>query len=166
MVLDGVSVRNSAGVMAFHATRRLTTLDVSEVLAAVEPRLRRQALVALGCLPGTRLRRLGDLRQAGERPPLSAVKTGLAFHTVPTMTYAANSAWQQLVVLTHNLLTNFQIESGACVESPSRKRTVLHVLQAIQSLRFAFFQPRCATGPSPRCRTTAAHGQSGNAADL
>ena len=55
------------------------------------------------------------------------------------MTYAANSAWQHLVVLTHNLLTNVQIETGAVRRTPSRKRTVLHVLQTIQSLRFAFF---------------------------
>ena len=43
---------------------------------------------------------------------IAQLKSGLAFHTVPTLTYAANSAWQQLVVLTHNLLTNFQIETG------------------------------------------------------
>ena len=70
---------------------------------------------------------------------IAQLKSGLAFHTVPTMTYAANSAWQHLVVLTHNLLTNFQIETGAVRRTPSRKRTVLHVLQTIQSLRFAFF---------------------------
>jgi len=70
---------------------------------------------------------------------IAQLKTGLAFHTVPTMTYAANSAWQQVVVLTHNLLTNFQIETGAVRRTPSRKRTVLHVLQTIQSLRFTFF---------------------------
>jgi hypothetical protein len=70
---------------------------------------------------------------------IAQLKTGLAFHTVPTMTYAANSAWQHVVVLTHNLLTNFQIETGAVRRAPSRKRTVLHVLQTIQSLRFAFF---------------------------
>jgi len=70
---------------------------------------------------------------------IAQLKTGLAFHTVPTMSYAANSAWQQLVVLTHNLLTNFQIETGAVRRHASRKRTVLHVLQTIQSLRFTFF---------------------------
>ena len=64
---------------------------------------------------------------------------GLAFHTVPTMTYAASSAWQHLVVLTHNLLTNIQIATGAVRRTASRKRTVLHVLQTIQSLRFTFF---------------------------
>ena len=70
---------------------------------------------------------------------IAQLKSGLAFHTVPTMTYAANSAWQHLVVLTHNLLTNFQIETGAVWRAPSRKRTVLPMLQTIQSLRFAFF---------------------------
>lgn len=67
---------------------------------------------------------------------LGQLKTGLAFHTVPTMAYAANSAWQQLVALTHNLLTNFQIATGAVRRKPSRKRTVLHVLQSVQTLRF------------------------------
>ena len=28
---------------------------------------------------------------------IAQLKSGLAFHTVPTMTYAANSAWQHLV---------------------------------------------------------------------
>ena len=70
---------------------------------------------------------------------IAQLKTGLAFHTVPTMAYAANSAWQQLVVLVHNLLTNFQIETGAVRRSPTRKRTVLPVLQSIQTLRFVLF---------------------------
>ena len=70
---------------------------------------------------------------------IAQLKSGLAFHTVPTMAYAANSAWQQLVVLVHNLLTNFQIETGATRRSASRKRTVLHLLQTVQSLRFVLF---------------------------
>jgi hypothetical protein len=67
---------------------------------------------------------------------IAQLKTGLAFHTVPTMAYAANSAWQQLVALAHNLLTNFQIATGSVRRKPSRKRTVLHVLQSVQTLRF------------------------------
>ena len=70
---------------------------------------------------------------------IAQLKTGLAFHTVPTMAYAANSAWQHLVVLVHNLLTNFQIETGAARRAPTRKRTVLPVLQTIQTLRFVLF---------------------------
>ncbi|MGH9578397.1 MAG: transposase, partial [Terriglobales bacterium] len=67
------------------------------------------------------------------------LKGGLAFHTVPTMAYAANSAWQQLVILTHNLLTNFQIETGAEPRRRSRKHTTLPVLQTVQTLRFVLF---------------------------
>jgi len=70
---------------------------------------------------------------------IAQLKSGLAFHTVPTLSYAANSAWQQLVVLTHNLLTNFQIETGAAPRAASRKRTALPLLQTIQSLRFTLF---------------------------
>ena len=70
---------------------------------------------------------------------IAQLNTGLAFHTVPTMAYAANSAWQLLVVLVHNLLTNFQIETGAARRAPTRKRTVLPVLQTIQTLRFVLF---------------------------
>jgi hypothetical protein len=54
------------------------------------------------------------------------------------MAYAANSAWQQIVGLAHNLLTNFQIDTGAIQRKRSRKRTVMHVLQSIQTLRFEF----------------------------
>ncbi|MGH9256424.1 MAG: IS1380 family transposase [Vicinamibacterales bacterium] len=70
---------------------------------------------------------------------IAQLKSGLAFHTVPTMAYAANSAWQHVVVLTHNLLTNFQIETGAGHRWATRKRTSLVHLQTIQSLRFTFF---------------------------
>jgi hypothetical protein len=40
LVLDGVFARDAAGAVGFHPAPRLTTLDVAEVLAAVEPRLR------------------------------------------------------------------------------------------------------------------------------
>jgi hypothetical protein len=41
LVLDGVFARNRAGALNFHPTRRLTALDVAEVLATVEPRITR-----------------------------------------------------------------------------------------------------------------------------
>lgn len=41
LVLDGVFARDAAGTVGFHPARRLTTLDVAAVPAAVEPRLRR-----------------------------------------------------------------------------------------------------------------------------
>jgi hypothetical protein len=70
---------------------------------------------------------------------IGQLKSGLAFHTVPTNAYAANSAWQQLVALAHNLLTNFQIDTGAHERTRSRKHTVLHLLQTAQTLRFEIF---------------------------
>ena len=70
---------------------------------------------------------------------IGQLKTGLAFHTVPTNAYAANSAWQQLVALAHNLLTNFQIDTGAEARTRSRKHTVLHLLRTIQTFRFEVF---------------------------
>ena len=67
---------------------------------------------------------------------LGQLKSGLAFATVPTSHYGANSAWQQLVVLAHNLLTNFQIETIAEKRPRSRKRTGMHVLRSAQTMRF------------------------------
>jgi hypothetical protein len=67
---------------------------------------------------------------------IGELKSGLAFATIPTHHYGANSAWQQLVVLAHNLLTNFQIETGAETRPRSQKRTALRVLRRIKTLRF------------------------------
>ena len=41
LVLDGVFAKHPAGALTFHPTRRLTALDVDEVLATVEPRITR-----------------------------------------------------------------------------------------------------------------------------
>jgi hypothetical protein len=38
-----------------------------------------------------------------------------------------------------HLLTNFQIETGVLRRAPTRKRTVLPMLQTIQTLRFVLF---------------------------
>lgn len=70
---------------------------------------------------------------------IGQLKNGFAFDTVPTNHYGANSAWQQIVALAHNLLTNFQIETGACRKSRSYKRTSLYRLKTVQTLRFEVF---------------------------
>jgi hypothetical protein len=67
------------------------------------------------------------------------LKSGLAFGTIPTRHYGANSAWQQLVALAHNLITNFQIETGAPPRRRSAKHTALHVLKSMHTLRFELF---------------------------
>jgi hypothetical protein len=77
--------------------------------------------------------------RGGQEKTLGQLKGGLGLHSVPTNAYAANSAWQQLVILAHNLLTNFQIETGAVCRGLSRRRTVLPLLQSVQTLRFTLF---------------------------
>jgi hypothetical protein len=54
LVLDGVFARDGTGALRFHATPDLTTLDVAEVLATVEPLIAR------------RLQRLGRGPRDGE----------------------------------------------------------------------------------------------------
>lgn len=70
---------------------------------------------------------------------IGELKSSLAFATIPTHHYGANSAWQQIVVLAHNLLANFQIETGASRHGRTRKYTALHPLQSAQTLRFELF---------------------------
>jgi len=70
---------------------------------------------------------------------LGQLKSGLAFATIPTNHYGANSAWQQLVALAHNLLTNFQIESGAAKRPRGYRATALFVVKSVQTLRFEIF---------------------------
>ena len=70
---------------------------------------------------------------------IAQLKSGLAFQTVPTLAYAANSAWQQIVALTHNLLTNFQIDTGAERRRRTRKHTAMPRLSTVQTLRFTIF---------------------------
>jgi hypothetical protein len=45
--------------------------------------------------------------RGAQEKTLAELKTGLAFDTVPTRRYAANSAWQWLSVLAHNLHRDF-----------------------------------------------------------
>jgi len=70
---------------------------------------------------------------------IGELKHGLAFNSIPTRHYGANSAWQQLVALAHNLITNFQIDTGAPRRRRSAKCTALHVLKSIHTLRFELF---------------------------
>jgi hypothetical protein len=67
---------------------------------------------------------------------IGELKHHLAFDTVPTNHYGANSAWQQIVALAHNLLTNFQIDTGARQRNRTEKRTNLFEIKSAQTLRF------------------------------
>jgi hypothetical protein len=70
---------------------------------------------------------------------IGELKTGLAFNTIPTNHYGANSAWQQLVALAHNLLLNFQTAAGAERRGRSRKGTAAYRFRRVRTLRFELF---------------------------
>jgi len=59
-----------------------------------------------------------------------------ALDVVPTHHYGANSAWQQISILGHNLLRNFQLQTLAIPKPRSRKRTFRFFLQSLKTIRF------------------------------
>jgi len=63
------------------------------------------------------------------------LKSGFAFACVPSMQYAANSAWQYLSVLAFNLSRSFQLATTARRRRPSRKRWTLFAYETIHTLR-------------------------------
>jgi hypothetical protein len=63
------------------------------------------------------------------------LKSGFAFGCVPSMQYAATSAWQCLSVLAFNLSRGFQLATTAQRRRPSRKRRALFLFETIHTLR-------------------------------
>jgi DDE family transposase len=63
------------------------------------------------------------------------LKTGFAFGCVPSMQYAANSAWQCLSVLAFNLSRSFQMATTAPRRRSNRKRRAIHRFESIHTLR-------------------------------
>jgi len=116
----------------FHPTRKNHQLDLFDPddgtweysAVATNLQLGRRGLWHFMCGRGLHEKTIGEL------------KSGLALDTIPTQDYQANSAWQQLVVLTHNLLANFQIETGLTQRHRTRKSTTRWALQSVSTLRF------------------------------
>ena len=67
---------------------------------------------------------------------IGELKSGFAFGSIPTNRYSANTAWQKLNVLAHNIVTSFQIATTATQRPRSLKRTATYVLRSIATLRF------------------------------
>ena len=59
-----------------------------------------------------------------------------ALDVVPTKHYAANSAWQQLSILAHNLIRSFQLETLTEPKPRSRKCTYAYLFCSMRTLRF------------------------------
>jgi hypothetical protein len=74
--------------------------------------------------------------RGAQEKTFAELKGEWALDAVPTRHYGANSVWQQICVLGHNLLRNFQLQTLATPKPRSRKRTYRFFLQSLKTLRF------------------------------
>jgi hypothetical protein len=74
--------------------------------------------------------------RGAQEKTIAELKDGFAFDTIPTKKYAANSAWQWLSVLAHNLHRAFQLSITEEKRRRSPKKTFLYRLESIKSSRF------------------------------
>jgi hypothetical protein len=74
--------------------------------------------------------------RGAQEKTFAELKGQWALATVPTNHYYANSAWQQIAILGHNLLRSFQLQTVATKKSRSRKRTYCYLLQSLKTIRF------------------------------
>ena len=74
--------------------------------------------------------------RGAQEKTFAELKGEWALDVVPTHHYGANSAWQQISILGHNLLRSFQLQTLAIPKPRSRKRTYRFFLQSLKTLRF------------------------------
>jgi hypothetical protein len=75
--------------------------------------------------------------RGAQEKTFAELKGEFALDVVPTNHYGANSAWQQLSVLAHNLMRSFQLHSNLTTRKPlSRKRTYSYRIASMKTLRF------------------------------
>lgn len=74
--------------------------------------------------------------RGAQEKTFAELKGQWALDVVPTRHYAANSAWQQIAVLGHNLLRNFQLDTVATAKPRTRKRTCGYLLHSLKTIRF------------------------------
>lgn len=74
--------------------------------------------------------------RGAQEKTLAELKSGFAFATIPTNRYSANSTWQWLSVLAHNLHRDFQLLHGTRRSRRSHKATFLMPFDSIQTSRF------------------------------
>ena len=74
--------------------------------------------------------------RGAQEKTFAELKGEWALDVVPTHHYGANSAWQQISILGHNLLRNFQLQTLATQKPRSRKRTFRFFLHSLKTIRF------------------------------
>ena len=82
--------------------------------------------------------------RGAQEKTFAELKGEFALDVVPTKHYAANSAWQQLSILAHNLIRNFQLDTLAKPKPRSRKRTYAYLFRSMRTLRFSSSPGRAA----------------------
>jgi hypothetical protein len=89
--------------------------------------------------------------RGGHEKTLAELKQHLALDAIPTNDWVANSLWQQLGVLTHNLIRAFQLCTGALPRKATWKRTARFVFPSLQTERFELIdQPARLVRPAGR----------------
>jgi hypothetical protein len=89
--------------------------------------------------------------RGGHEKTLGELKQHLAFDAIPTQDRVANAIWQQISVLTHNLVRAFQLCVGVPRRPNTRKRTCLYSFASLQTLRFTLIdQPVRIVRPAGR----------------
>lgn len=79
--------------------------------------------------------------RGGHENTLGELKHGMAFASVVSQDYDANSAWQIFNALTHNLVRDFQLHAGiATPKKNSRKRTTRLRFRTMRTLRFEWLR--------------------------
>ena len=75
-------------------------------------------------------------RRGAQEKIFGELRGEFALDVVPTRHYGANSAWQQLSILAHNVARSFQLNTLAEPKPRSRKRTYACLLRSMRALRF------------------------------
>ena len=76
--------------------------------------------------------------RGAQEKTFAELKGEFGLDVVPTNHYGANSAWQQLSILAHNVARSFQLDTLATPKPRSRKRTYAYLLRSVRTLRFLF----------------------------
>src|SRR6266536_1936200 len=74
--------------------------------------------------------------RGAQEKTIAELKGEFALDVIPTRHYGANSAWQQLSVLAHNLIRSFQLDTLSVPKPRSRKRTYAYLIRSMRTLRF------------------------------
>jgi hypothetical protein len=116
----------------FHRTRKNFQLDL------FDPNDGHYEYSAVATNKAVRLRTLWDFMagRGGHEKTLGELKQHLAFDTIPARDWDANSTWLLISALTHNVLRQFQLATGALPRRNGAKRTYRWVLESLRTLRY------------------------------